>query len=682
MARSVNFKKPDTTLTGNIPELNGLGLIKVKDTTGQTQNVTSLYVNDGSVTPQLIWQPTTVSQTTNESTQPPVGPCDNQPVCPDLTYESLLHYPLIPNTTERWDCAKWKLTGNAVDLVLNTTISNNIALNDPDSAGTGQYARVYNFNGPTPLPPPPGYVVLDFLSFSVADRIAVYINKNIEAPASVLYSLTNSDPSAIQVLFPNRTAVFNSSHGNLSNTSLIYSLAGCDCSSGTCLWEGGGNGGMPLCDLDPAGAFPICSCEGAACGDGCDCYGVVPSSSEGQPPTCKTLDEMDTFYTNFIVDTSCIATTEGCKTVCYGRPAPAVNGDATPSGEYVCRYVGKVPNIVTGSNTSGSDFGIQASNMYNAAYTLRDFAITNNAGCRPEDCPSELPPCPSAWKTKIFLPFYVNLPDVKYPSGSGLSSGALTDASSSLNLKGKYVEIIKEKLDNINSTTFYDGHPILKTIQNLLNGKIRSCSAILSFPWDFSSEQTSSNITFWALTEYPRQISAGLPSHTHQLVIEFTNPNRNQCGLCINTAFGVNASTKIAHIRFYPITDTAGNLLSPFNNFATGLNAVVSPVPFTAQQAAIYSIRFQHHPVLGQFSEGDLFSNNTSLFTTANAGNDNTAGDAFYLTNITGLTQNYKLQTVSNPTNQLSLVSTLNKIQQIPINATSVTPVDCQCTQI
>jgi len=676
--RLVNFKKPDGSLTGAVPEINGLGLIKVKDTTGNIQNVTSLYINDGTANPKLIWEPTTVSASTNEPTQPPAGPCDNQPVCPNAQYEAVLHYPLIPNTTERWDCAKWKITGNAVDLSLNTTISNSTALLDPE--GTGQYAKVYNFNSAPPLPPPPGYILLDYLSFSVADRIAVYINKNIEASATNFHALTNSDPTTINVLFPSRNGPFDNSNGK--NSDKIYSLAGCSCdAAGTnCTWNNG-FGTMPLCELDPAGFFPVCACTGVGCADGCFCDGVPePQQGGGPPPECKTLDQLDTGFTNFIIDTSCTATSEGCKTVCYGRPAQEVAGDATPSGSYVCRYVGKVPNIVTGSYTySGSFDQFNASFAYQNAYRLKDFAIVNNAGCRSEDCPSQPLPCPSAWKTKIFLPFYVNLPDARYPTGTGATSGALTDASSSLNLKGKYIEITKQVLNSVDVISEYNSHPILKTVQNLLLGNIRSCSAILSFPWDQDIGQTSTNVTFWALTEYPRQISAGNPSHTHQLVVEVGNP-ADTCGLCLNPS-NSEAINKISYIRFYPITDGAGNLFPIFSNFAASLNSATG-TPTSGPQSAIFSIRQQYHPVQGSTASGELYYNNTNIFTTPN---NSTAAAAVYKDTYTGgaaICQTYNGLVVTNASNQLTLQNILTKIQQSPINANSITPVDCQCTQI
>ena len=43
--RSVNFKQPSGTLTGAIPEENGLGLIQVKTASG-VENVTALHVNN------------------------------------------------------------------------------------------------------------------------------------------------------------------------------------------------------------------------------------------------------------------------------------------------------------------------------------------------------------------------------------------------------------------------------------------------------------------------------------------------------------------------------------------------------------------------------------------------------------------------------------------------------------
>jgi hypothetical protein len=679
--RLLNFKKPDTTLTGAIPELNGLGLIKVKDTAGQLQNVTSLYVNDGTATPKLIWEPTTVSPSTNESTQPPVGPCDNQPTCPN-PLESV-HYPLIPGTTSRWDCSLWKTCANAVDLQLNTTISSNSALLDPTT--NTPYAKVYNFAGPAPLPPPPGYVVLDYVSFTVADRVAVYINKNIESTAANFNSLTANDPNS-QVLFPSRTTAFNQGHGYLSQVP--YSLA-CDClPSSDCTSNSFSlnTPALPLCLLDPAGAFTICSCNSTTCGSSCDCIGTTIASVGGGQQQCRTLNELDNQYTTFIIDTSCIATTEGCKTVCYGRPAQSTAGDVSPSGGYACRFVGKVPNIVTGSDILSNDFGSTfsfPSSVYNRALELKDFAIVNDAGCRfPEDCPAAtLPPCPSAWKVKVFLPFYVNLPDAKYPSGTGLSSGALTDATSVLNLKGKYIEILNDTID-VDLVDAYKNYPILKTVQNLLLGHIRSCSTILSFPFDSNTGSTSANTTFWSITEWPRQINASTPSHTHQVVLEFTNPAADTCGLCIN-GNGINSS-KSAFIRFYPICDNNGVLYPYFADFAKALYANPSSTTISSSiNDVVYSIRQQYHPILGQNSIGTLFHNNATLFTEGTTGTD--AGNPQFgiykeivINSTTSAEFNLKGDTITNT--NLQLTPTLNKIQQLPITLSQST--DCQCTPI
>jgi hypothetical protein len=676
MARIVNIKKDDGT-SGNIPEQ--LGKLKVKTGATTSEDVKQLYAKTSSGNAELVWD-TTTTTTTNQSTQPPAGPCDNQPTCPNI--QESVFYPLIPGTSTRWDCNLWKQCGNAVGLELNTTISSNAALIDPIDGV--QYAKVYNFVGSTPLPPPPGYILMDYVSYTVADRVAIYINNNIDNSAANFYSQTASDLNS-ETLFPDRTTAFNIGHGNLSN--VVYSLA-CKCENSTCTSNSFGLGlGLPLCLVDAPSTIPICSCNSTTCGSSCDCIGTtIASTGGGSGQECRTLDEVSNEFTNFIVDTTCMATTEGCKTVCYGIPAQSTAGDVSPSGGYACRFVGKVPNIVTGSDTFDGDFGSVFSiplNVYTSAFRLNNFAIVSDVGCRfPGDCPSATtPPCPSAWKAKVFLPFYVNLPDAKYPSGTGLGSGSLTDSTSVLNLKGKYIEIL---IDNVDLTLVdtYNNYPILKTVQNLLLGNIRSCSAILSFPYDFNTSNTSTDTTFWSITEWPRQINASTPSHTHQVVVEFTNPTADTCGLCING--NDIESPKSAFIRFYPITDNAGVLYPNFANFGKALyaNPSITTFPSNVNDVA-YSIRQQYHPSLGQFSNGELFHNNATLFTQGTTGTS--AGNPQFgiyrervTSSTTSIVWNSQENVITNPNIQITPI--LNKIQQLPITLSQST--DCQCTPI
>jgi hypothetical protein len=677
MARIVNIKKDDGS-SGNIPEQ--LGNIKIKTGSTTSQDVKKLYAKTSSGNAELVWDITTTT-TTNESTQPPVGPCDNQPTCPNPN-ESV-YYPLIPGTTNRWNCNLWKNCGNAIGLEFNTSISDNIALTDPDDNASG-YAKVYDFIGSTPLPPPPGYVLMDYQSYSVADRVAIYINKNIESTASDFYNLTKDDPNS-EILFPDRDPAFNQSHGN--NSQVIYSL-GCNCGDDTCSDNSFAFGlGMPLCQIDSAGSFPICSCNAITCADGCFCLGTTPYS-QGQSQQCRTLDELDNNFTNFIIESTCTATDEGCRTVCYGTPAQSTQGDDSPSGGYSCRFVGKVPNIVTGSYVeNGGGFLGTFENpqyVYKSAFQLKDFAIVSDIGCRyPDDCPDKVnPPCDSAWKIKIFLPFYVNLPQAKYPSGSGLSSGSLTDSTTTLNLQGKYIEIIKNNI-NINLINQYNNHPILKTIQNLLLGEIRSCSAILSFPYDKTDKVTSASTTNWAITEWPRQINATTPSHTHQLVLEFNNPTANNCGLCFS---GNNVDiTKCSFIRFYPICDSNGVLYSNFSNFGKALYGDSTSNNFlNGINNALYSIRQQYHPSLGLGTYGELFHNFANFFTIQNSNPVNINGSPYYALYqdqyffLSYVQLNFLGNAITNPNLRINPI--LNKIQQLPITLSQST--DCQCIPI
>jgi len=688
MARIVNIKKSDGSV-GNIPEQ--FGKLKAKLDSTSTADVTKLYAKTSDGSAQLVWDVTTAIPTDIPTTGP-AGPCANQPVCPNPIYtENLLYYPLIPGTVQRWNCQNWSECGNIVGLEINTLISNNTALLDPDdfTPPTSSYATVYNFVGSSPLPPPPGYVLFDYTSFTIADRVAVFLKKNIESTASTFYTLTNNPQD--NILFKQRNAAFDNSHGK--NSSHIYSLAGCVCDSiyTSCTWNvdfstkpPNAAGEMPLCTIPPSGSNSFCTCGGSGCDTGCFCEGaVIPGVFGGQ--TCTNLADIQNNFdttgigTNFIVDSTCIATSNGCSTVCYGIPKPLTPSDQTPSSSYTCRYVGKVPNIVAPStivNNTVWASGMTPSYFYNLGHSFNDFTILNEAGCLGD--PN------SAWSIKIFLPFYVNLPDAKWPSGSGLASGSLTDETSALNLKGKYIKITKENI-NVDDPTAYDAYPILKTIQNLLIGNIKACSAIISFPWDITGNQTSSEVTLWNLLEYPRQISAGVSSHTHQVVVEYSNP-LNSCSFCMNTTNNQQFSNSSV-IGLYPITNDQGNIINinQYDKFFTALNTRSAVTESFVSQRAIYSLRRQYHPLLVDSDSGGLYYwNNTSTFTTAQQGQYSTLYREIY-NNTTGqvITFNWNNQVVTSLTNQIGLKDILDRIQQLPISTKPTVPLTaCDCSQL
>ena len=179
--RSVNFKQPSGTLTGAIPEENGLGLIQVKTASG-VENVTALHVNNGTITPRLIWEPYT--NTSTQETTEPVGPCDNNPACPA---GSSVHYPISPiSGTPRWDCAVWLGSAQTVGMSEPVLIQDPDWFNGVDPPATRYCAKVYSFPAGATRPPPPTYLVAEYNTFTIADNFTIFIKSNYVSSAAQL----------------------------------------------------------------------------------------------------------------------------------------------------------------------------------------------------------------------------------------------------------------------------------------------------------------------------------------------------------------------------------------------------------------------------------------------------------------------------------------------------------------
>lgn len=563
--RLLNFKKPDGTLTGAIPEINGFGLIKTKTPSG-IQDVAALYVNDGTAFPKLIWQPYSTPNPTNEPTEP-TGPCNNNPACPAGTY---VHYPLTPTTnTPRWDCNVWKTTAQTVNMGAP------ISIQDPDwipgdPIEKKYCARVYSFNSGALKPPPPTYITVEYQTYTIADNFILYIKNNYVGSAADF--ATQSTP-----IFPtDRTSIgntppsFQEKHGALSGT-YYYANNTCNLSSLPCPCDPS-QCNNPSVPISPTGT-EICGCNSSTCFItgvmvtqlGTPCTGALEYITNSNVFPLNTIGCLATDYCN-----STYASIIGCQTgSCHGIPADAVPGDQSPSTGYSHRMVTKMPQYLYNFYPSeATTYNVRQ--FYDSLPTFNELALLSLNGCDGAQCSQPSPNgcgpdgcaatgiCPSAYLTKIFLPFYVNVP-----------TAFNAETNQTINLRGKYVELLKTdlKVDNTGMggnvpITQYDNFPLLKQLRHLIEGKKRACGIALGVPMTPSYEiETLANITklYFAAIEFPK-IQSSLTTQTHQVVLEIRNGSANDCGACINTGGRASGTENISYLRLYPITDTSGQI--------------------------------------------------------------------------------------------------------------------------
>lgn len=695
--RSVGFKKPDGTLTGAIPEVNGLGLIKVKTASG-VENATALHINDGTPNPKLIWEPYTATQP--EPTQP-VGPCDNNPVCLN---GSFVHYPLSPATgTPRWDCAVWASTAQTVGM------SPPVQIQDPDwNSGDpieGRWcANVYSFTSGITRPPPPTYIVAEYTTYTIADNFTFFIKNNYVSSAASLNQQNFPLFPADQITTASNPPKFDEKHGASSATYYYLNKScmdgffntSCPCDPTAC------NPPLPP-PIDPV-STPLCDCAGGACFEtgiqitqqGTECLSAAEYITNSDVFPLLSIGCIATSYCNAQYSTG-----YGCAYgSCYGKPTQPSQSDSSPSAGYEHRLVSKMPQNLY-NYTDGSTEFRTIPNFYNALPTFNELALLSDNGCDPQQCGSttlgcgpngcDNPSgrCPSAYLTKIFLPFYVNVPSV-FDAATGQT----------IDLRGKYVEFTKTNLQ-IDGGGFgggggapsnvYDNFPLLKQMRHIIEGKKRACGVVLGIEHDSTdgtlpikssidpnTGNTLTNLNYAAF-EFPKINTAagGLSTQTHQLVLEIRNGSANFCSSCINTGEKSSGSENISYLRLYPITNTAGQIvqaspIAPYRQWFTnhinnsnnlgvgGLNSVIS-------------YKYEGNGV-GAF----IRETNTTSVSIGNATTE-TLGiyqDVYNLT--TGV-----VSPITNPNNPNNLtyellMNTLNQ-QQIPTNVGSGSGTDCLC---
>lgn len=338
----------------NIPE--ELGRFKVnilQNGVNVAENVKELWAktSGSATTPELVWKITDTPITTNISTQTPVDPtcgvCLNDPV----------FYPYIAGLGSRWDCGVWKDTGKFDNI--NPTPSETVSA---AFSQDGYEVYVKNSGAPEFTPPPPGYILADYVTFTIKDRMAMFIRKPLELYNGVYYAKSTppvgSDP------------------------------------------------------FDPT-VFCMVSCSA----DPSQCYvsGYEPELFGGPP--CSNIADVANgtvpgmISQNMLFDSFCTATAAGCITSCYGRPTNFQTG-------YQCRNVSSyLPPIKTDmikeitpdqeliNIPSFARYGYDpnSADYKKDLITFKDLSFMVEAGCEAGE--------PSAWQIRIFLPIYVSLPE-------------------------------------------------------------------------------------------------------------------------------------------------------------------------------------------------------------------------------------------------------------------------------
>lgn len=756
MTRELRVNSDDTGSPEIIPEAPGK--LKMKDSNGNQVNLSKLYVKDGSTgDPHLIWDccPNTGGGGGDTGGEGYCygGVCDDlaNPTCPS---GSAVYYPRVGNigsTIYRWNCTGWKRSGNIHDI---SEIANSATLcTDPDDPDNNvAYATIYDFNDYTnspPAPPPPLYFMMDYETFTVPDRISIFLSTGAtftvgDVPDKTPCNLPGT--ARKKCLFPNYFVTGSSNPsasgaGTGSGDSLIpagqiwvnpqKALVFFSPTTKNGFTSQYTNNTFDFFDAkpytDPIGE-DMCSCAGHGHGSGadscacpdCQCSGEISADPVGSS-SCISLDKLITDYNiKPIIDTGCISTsgceTPGicnCNTVCYGRPP--ISDDSC----YSCRTVGQAPMFTfpTVLNANGSpgaqpptiqtqmsyimtEFAypeqtsqtsqdywsypnkvIFCNDVYNYGYSLRDLTIVNEAACGSSAAGAD-----SAWKFRLFLPMYVNLPFLEWPDeGTAAYTNRSLDATDNTSgtptsLLGRLIRINKTTYVNSGSSTSYNDYPILRAVKDIIEGNIKMTSLGISFPHylNVGSPYTDSildNKAVWTVLEYPRYIhpsgsytpSYGIavkPSHTHQVVLEISSNGGNTCSFCLNQ-FSQDATggcqsgfLDVSFITFYPITDTTGKYYAKSSS-GNGTPGEASDKPWDEcfiwsidgagsintfdWPHGVKSLRYQYHPAntgQGTTTADRIFSNDTYTFNTRYIELNYTNGDqtkaleAVYTTNM------------------------------------------------
>ena len=423
----------------------------------------------------------------------------------------------------------------------------------------------------------------------------------------------------------------------------------------------------------PCGGFLVEDCGGPilfSCGHG-----------GGSSGSISTLIDQGRIIP--LIDTGCLHTDTECSTICYSVPAvkdPVLYGTTGSPPLLECRSVCRVPNVVyTAFNLGPNDDQllekITPTCMYNSGHKFSDFGMVMKGGCNCAECPQEevncvTQGCSSQYSLRIIMPFYFNFPNTRF------------DAVGGIDLRGRIIDITFSGMFRAypgieagscatwpncadpsggGNEGYVPGNsprtlpPILSGIRDLLIGRISSCCSVMAPAYKALTGVNANLIPtdgapniFWCMNEFPCQ-NGSAPSHTHQLVIELNLGSGQSCPQCLfNTPdSGTEYAYNIDAFQFYPITDRAGNILTPLDSFLS--KSLVSDT-VDSGVSGIKSLRFMAHATEGLSGlYGNLYSNKETTFNYTNRAEQDNAWEGVFL-EVPELSGNVKSYIVSGPT--------------------------------
>lgn len=492
----IRIKTANPDVITNIPEV--LGNIKVKDENGIIRDVKKLYAKNGSGEPSLVWD-TTVSQSTQQTTQPPVE-------CPNCASGSEVYYPEIKALGKRWDYCTWKKTG------LLSSCWNNNTTNEGYYTTRQQDPNKLNF-----LPPPPNYVMGEIVSYTVPDRVLVFVNRPL-----------------VSGINGHQDKIFYGSQDNSLSCLL-------ECSTAS------------NCQLNQPTT--------TVCGIG--------------SVTQSIYDVIDDRH--LLIDTGCIGTgtlnskIDSCSTYCYGEP----------DFNTVCRSVNimhplYLPLILEDQsglcNTQYPDFSfieptevidppnLLFANDYqnnNLFLTIKDISVIVEGNCTGNSG--------TAWTFRLFLPIYVNLPTFRNRYIVVMST--LNDIIQGL-LNGSSVNIGLITPGNPNY------NPVVHAVYKVLSGQTKISQAI------YSSNETTDRWAIIGYPKIPTDLPVPYQNYaTHCVMVEISSTSENEngdgCNYCANTP--EKSSFKASNLRFYPLENknlAPGDYATPLNYYGYNINKI------------------------------------------------------------------------------------------------------------
>jgi hypothetical protein len=340
-------------------------------------------------------------------------------------------------------------------------------------------------------PPPPGYILGEFTTYGVKDSLVVYLRRAMTLFANQFYAL-------------------------------------------------------PTREADPFNPTTGGPCFEACGGDPCYTGGVVLSQICNSPINVNTV--LTNYPNNILFASTCISTTgpdAHCTSSCYGTPDAA--------SQYHCRDVQAIiPNIlatqtvgdVTGQYAFSELPSFSDPDETDVTIKFNDIGILLQSGC-------DSAGAASAWRFRLFLPFYVSIPQYA----------------------NKYIKVTKT-----GAITGTQTDQVLNQLQKIYNGTIKASNFAIT-PYDSDGDSVSETL-YWGAIGFPKS-----GTHTHVMVLEIENENENNCAVCINNGgTGGNAQ----YVRFYPISDSSSGtpFVSPFKEYVTqniNVNGTLYGIPNITQ---------------------------------------------------------------------------------------------------